>query len=193
MTRAVAVLPLYRNVTLVPHGSVRWATPTVSGWMPPGTMPQAPPLPYRPGPYQLMLLSRCQVTLTTAFGLGSATSGRGASAAATGARRGSLRIASALSQPSDAVSGSRICVVIDVSDRSRPTPWKADGSMAAGRLGMRDPTSPETTTEASTAMSAERATTLRSRTSGETLPQVGAPRAPRAPCRCLAARSACGD
>lgn len=45
--------------------------------------------------------------------------------------------------------------------------------MAVGALGMREPASPGTTTEASVAMSAARATTLRSRTSCETLPQIG--------------------
>ena len=45
MTCVVTVWPLYRNVTFVPHGSVRCATPTVSFWSPPGIIPQAPPLP----------------------------------------------------------------------------------------------------------------------------------------------------
>jgi hypothetical protein len=45
--------------------------------------------------------------------------------------------------------------------------------MATGALGMRDPTSPGTTTEASAAMRAARATTLGSRTSGRTVPQDG--------------------
>lgn len=44
--------------------------------------------------------------------------------------------------------------------------------MVVGALGMRDPTNPGTTTEASAAMSAARATTLGSRTSGQTLPQM---------------------
>ena len=45
--------------------------------------------------------------------------------------------------------------------------------MAAGALGFRDPTSPGTTTEASAAMSAARATTLGSRTSGANLTEIG--------------------
>src|SRR5690349_24610443 len=57
MTGALTVLPLYRNVTMVPHGRVRCATPTRSLV---SVCPQAVPLPYRPGPYQLMLGSKRQ-------------------------------------------------------------------------------------------------------------------------------------
>jgi 3-methyladenine DNA glycosylase/8-oxoguanine DNA glycosylase len=53
--------------------------------------------------------------------------------------------------------------------------------MAAGALGMRDPTDPGTTIKASVAMSAARATTLGSRTSGPTLPQTGLQRVARRP------------
>ncbi len=53
--------------------------------------------------------------------------------------------------------------------------------MAVRALGMREPTAPGTTTKASTAMSAARATTLGSRTSGTTLPEMALQRARAAP------------
>src|ERR1044072_9949308 len=46
----ISARPLWTNLTAVPHGRERWATPIVPGF---STWPQAVLLPERPGPYQV--------------------------------------------------------------------------------------------------------------------------------------------
>ena len=58
MTGTVRTLPLCRNWTFVPHGSVRWATPTMVFVY---LCPHAVPLPKRSPPYQLISGSRFHV------------------------------------------------------------------------------------------------------------------------------------
>src|SRR6478672_551320 len=123
-----------------------------------------------------MLLSRCQKAWTIGTVGGTGTTGRGAWADA-GATWGSPRNASGSRCPADRPAGSSCGVVIAVHERDRPTDWKAEESMTLGAAGMREPTAPGTTTKASTAMSAARATTLGSRTSGSTLPEIALQRA----------------
>jgi hypothetical protein len=54
ITGTVIVTPAYRNVTSVPHGSVRWATPTSALVR---VCPHAVPWPYNRGPYHEMSAS----------------------------------------------------------------------------------------------------------------------------------------
>src|SRR5262245_26953084 len=118
-----------------------------------------------------MLLSRCQRILMIALVAGSAP-GRLANVPGS-TRPGSRRAASARRLPSDARSGSSCGVVIAASAPPNRTSPKAAGSTVDGALRLCDPTTPGTTTGASTAMSAAFATTLGSRTSAQTIPQDG--------------------
>src|SRR5205809_4793982 len=117
-----------------------------------------------------MFESRCQALRTINCAAGVDPSGRGAGSPNAGA--GSRRMASSSSLPADAVSGSNGLVVIVVIAYPSSTLSNFDGSMAPGALGTREPTGPGTTIKASDAMSAARATTLGSRTTGPTLPEI---------------------
>src|SRR5439155_5074322 len=117
-----------------------------------------------------MFESRCQALRTINCAAGVDPSGRGAGSPNAGA--GSRRTASNSSLPADAVSGSNELVVIVVISYPSSTFANFDGSMAPGALGAREPADPGTTIKASDAMSAARATTLGSRTTGRTLPEI---------------------
>src|SRR5690349_9628652 len=119
-----------------------------------------------------MLESRCHglLTIVIACAPGTETSGRGAPAAATGA--GSWRTASKSSRPADARDGSSVVVAIVAISYPRSTGSNLDESMFPGAVGTREPADPGTTIKASDAMSAARATTLGSRTTGGTLPEI---------------------
>src|SRR5438552_1576583 len=104
------------------------------------------------------------------FGTGTKPPGRGAGSPNAG--MGSRRTASSSSLPADAVSGSNEVVVIVVISYPSSTLANLDGSMTPGALGTREPTDPGTTIKASDAMSAARATTLGSRTTRRTLPEI---------------------
>src|SRR4029079_1618767 len=119
-----------------------------------------------------MLESRCHGLLTTVIvrGPGMETSGRGAPEPAPGA--GSRSTASKSSRPADAWDGSNGVVAIVAISYPRSTGSNLAESMFPGAVGTREPADPGTTIKASDAMSAARATTLGSRTTGGTLPEI---------------------
>src|SRR4029079_11282175 len=117
-----------------------------------------------------MFESRIHGLLTMAWAAGTEPSGRGGRASASGA--GSRRTASNSSLPSDAWDGSMLVVAIVAISYPRSMVSNLDESIAPGALGTREPADPGTTIRASDAMSAPRATTLGSRTTGATLPEI---------------------
>src|SRR6185295_16979862 len=119
-----------------------------------------------------MLESRCHGLLTTVIACGPGTdpAGRGAAAAAAGA--GSRRTASKSSRPADAWDGSNVVVAIAANSYPSSTLSNLDESITPGTVGTREPADAGTTIRASVAMSAARATTLGSRTTGATLAEI---------------------
>jgi len=107
MTGTVTDLPLsgLRNVTMVPQGSVRLATPITALV---SAMPQAVREPYRPGPYQLMFASKCQTFLGVALGLlvGWGTVGR--APATTAVTPASAKAVPGPSHPAERFAVSRV-------------------------------------------------------------------------------------
>jgi hypothetical protein len=157
-TGAVTERPLagLRNVTRVPHGSVRWATPTsdlVRTW------PHAVCWPMNPGPYQLMLGSWCHGFLwtTPGFGAGCGTRGRVGTELpcprASNVESGPSRLAERCAGSSDGID-----VAGEPAGRANDTARMDAGSMVRAELGALEPAGSGTATRALAAMSAAIAT-----------------------------------
>lgn len=162
ITGADTVFPLYRNVTIVPHGSVRWATPTRSFV---SFCPHAVPFPYSPGPYQLMLGSNRHPPAAC----GSGTFFEIEPLGAAGWRTEGRRVITAEPGSTSADSGSTLEVeaalslkVVDAAgdpaDSPSETALSCAGSIDRSWLGIREPAGSGTATRADAAMSAANAT-----------------------------------
>src|SRR3954453_8325844 len=179
-TGAVTVLPLYRKVTSVPHGSVRWATPTRSFV---SFLPHAVPLPYRPGPNQLMSGSKRQAFFVSEPLAGAGWLARGLPLAA-GRAPGS---ANAVAGPTEVVErdavSSRAVVTAGAFGSAIVTALSCAGSSGRSGLDVCEPAGAGTATRADAAMRPANATPILVRTGAPSLPEAVKPPRRRRPRR----------